>query len=85
MMKFAPSDTIDRYEIISYSGGGSFGQVYRAKQVLLDADRAVKFVQQKPGQKIESLLEEVRNLHSAAEDHVVKVFSADLFHIKVRI
>jgi len=77
-MKITINDRVDKYKIVQHLGGGNFGEVYRANQIILNAERAVKFIQQQPGQKIVPLLEEVRNLHAAAEDHVVKVFSADI-------
>ncbi len=77
-MSFSQDEVIGNYQIVSRLGNGVSGVVYRANQILLNAERAVKFIPVKSGQSVVKLLEEARNSHTAAEEHVVNVFNASI-------
>ena len=77
-MTFTNGAIIGNYQIIRKLGNGAFGDVYQVNQVLLKAERAVKFILAKKGQDLIQLLDEARNSHASAEEHIVKVYNADL-------
>ncbi|MGJ8564479.1 MAG: serine/threonine-protein kinase [Alphaproteobacteria bacterium] len=77
-MTFPIGEMVGNYEILQSLGNGAFGDVYKANQFLLNAERAVKFIKAKQGQRIVDLLDEARNSHAASQLHVVRVFNATL-------
>ncbi|MCA9719883.1 MAG: serine/threonine protein kinase, partial [Myxococcales bacterium] len=71
----------DRYRLLEELGAGGMGVVYRAHDVTLERDVAIKLLQSLPGRdgtrdpaRRDRLLEEARTLAKLRDPHVVPVF-----------
>ncbi len=68
--------TLGKYSIKKWLGGGQFGDVYLARDTILDMDFALKVSRMRPSD-IQMLKEEARLLASMNHPHIVRFYSVD--------
>lgn len=71
--------TLDRYEIVEWIGGGGFGAVYRARHTVMRREVALKLVRPSvhhPPDVIERFVTEARAAASIGNPHIIGVFDA---------
>lgn len=71
-----------KYKIIKWLGGGSFGDVYLAKDILLDKEFAIK-VSRAREKEIEIIKKEARVLSELNHPNIVRFYSIDLIDNKI--
>lgn len=81
MTPIKEGEVIDKYKLLEARGSGNFGTVFRVKNLALDAERAVKFIELEDERKVGRSLEEARNLYKCGSKHIVEVYNADIFSI----
>jgi DNA helicase-2/ATP-dependent DNA helicase PcrA len=74
--------TLGKYEIIDWLGGGRFGDVFRARDTLLDKEFALK-VSRMRKQEIRMLKDEARLLASLDHPNIVRFYNIDFIEEKL--
>ncbi|KPK68052.1 hypothetical protein AMJ87_12495, partial [candidate division WOR_3 bacterium SM23_60] len=74
--------TLGKYEIIDWLGGGRFGDVFRARDTLLDKEFALK-VSRMRKQEIRMLKDEARLLASLDHPNIVRFYNIDFIENKL--
>lgn len=80
-MPIKEGEIIDKYELLEPRGSGNFGAVFRVKNLALNAERAVKFIELDDETKVGKALEEAKNLYKCESKHIVTVYNADIFSV----
>lgn len=68
--------TLGKYRIIRWLGGGQFGDVYLAQDTILELEFALKVSRMRP-QDVQMLRDEARLLASLTHPNIVRFYSAD--------
>src|SRR5437868_12797006 len=92
-MDLQPGDKVGRYEIVSFVGAGGMGQVYRARDVQLARDVAIKFLPPVPESSAQQVVarfqQEARALGLLNHPNLVTVFDfgehGDSFYIVLEL
>ncbi|MFO0905851.1 MAG: serine/threonine-protein kinase [Pirellulales bacterium] len=71
--------TIDKYQVISHLGSGSFGSVYRVYDRALGAEKAIKIIDVSAPNQFLSKLEEAQILNKCRHKHIVTINEANVF------
>lgn len=72
---------IDKYQIVSRLGGGSFGEVFRVVDRALQAEKAVKVLAVTDPALFMSSLEEAQILNRCRHKHIVSINEANIFQV----
>lgn len=73
-------EQLGKYQLIKLLGNGCFGEVYRARDLTLNADKAVKIIELQDNSKIETLLNEAKILYELKKhENIVHVNEANIF------
>lgn len=72
---------IGKYQRLEYIGGGAFGNVYKAHDVAIKQDRAIKIIPCDDPHKLIRQLEEAQLLEICKHAHIVEVKEADIYQI----
>jgi serine/threonine-protein kinase len=73
--------TIDKYQIVSHLGSGSFGAVYRVHDRALGAEKAIKIIDVSDPALFLSTLEEAQILNKCRHKHIVTINEANVFDV----
>jgi serine/threonine-protein kinase len=73
--------TIDKYQIVSHLGSGSFGTVYRVHDRALGAEKAIKIIDVSDPTLFLSTLEEAQILNKCRHKHIVTINEANVFDV----
>jgi len=73
--------TIDKYQIVSHLGSGSFGSVYRVHDRALGAEKAIKIIDVSDPTLFLSTLEEAQILNNCRHKHIVTINEANVFNV----
>jgi Tol biopolymer transport system component len=76
-MPLSPGTQLGRYEIVDLIGTGGMGEVYRARDVRLRRDVALKVLHPGPGGDAARLLREARVVSTLTDPHIVTVHDVD--------
>ena len=76
------SRKLGKYEILAYLGGGRFGDVYLARDTLLNAEVALKIARTNVSQA-SAFLHEIKVLFSLFHAHILRYHSADIIEGKL--
>jgi len=72
---------IGKFTTIGYLGGGNFGDVFRAKDNLLDVERAIKLINVKRPQEFIDAINEAKILEKCRHKNIVDVKEIDIYPI----
>jgi len=73
-----------KYQIISYLGGGRFGDVYLVKDTLLDAEFALKISRSKSN-GASLFLHEIKTLFTLEHPNIIRYYSAEIIEGKLAL
>ncbi len=72
---------IGKYTTIGFIGGGNFGKVFRAKDNLLNAERAIKLISVKNPQEFIDAINEAQILDKCRHRNIVDIKEIDVYQI----
>lgn len=72
---------IGKFTTIGYLGGGSFGDVFKAKDNLLDVERAIKIVRVTNPQEFIDAINEAKILEICRHGHIVDIKEINIYDI----
>ena len=73
---------IGKFTTIGFIGSGNFGTVVRAKDTLLDVERAVKIIQAKDPQEFMDAINEAQILERCRHNHIVDIKEIGIYDVK---
>lgn len=72
---------IGKFTTIGYIGGGNFGKVFRAKDNLLDVERAIKLISVQNPKEFTDAINEAQILEKCRHRNIVDIKEIDIFQI----
>lgn len=78
-MKTSIPTVIGKYKIIKLLGSGAFGQVYHVLDRALNAEKAIKILNNSDTSNFLQNLEEAQILHKCQHKHIVSINEADIY------
>lgn len=81
MTVVSPSTVVGKYQIAEQLGEGAFGDVYRAFDMALRVEKAVKILKPIVGVSVDDQLAEARVLAECTHKHIVSINEANVYDI----
>jgi len=72
---------IGKFTTVGFIGGGSFGQVFRAKDNLLNVERAIKLISVQDPQQFIDAINEAQILEKCRHGNIVDIKEIDVYHV----
>lgn len=73
---------IGKFQATGFLGGGNFGKVFKAKDTLLDVDRAIKIIPVKDPKGFINAINEAQVLEKCRHNHIVDIREIDIYNIQ---